>query len=235
MKVGSKIIAHRGIFDNKKIPENSLKAFQNALNKKIPIELDVQLTKDDVLVVFHDDDLMRMCGYDGILQEKTYEEIKKYSLLDTKEKIPTFQEVLDLVNDKVFLDIEVKGTKRIQKTCDVLLKLLEGHNNYVIKSFHPGIIRTIKKKRSDIEVGLLIPKKYECNFLFNFFLQSRLLLKYGKADFIAIHKSLVHKKKYQKLAKKYPIMLWTIKDYKDVDEEDDYIYICNNLTLLEKK
>ena len=87
------------------------------------------IVKDDVLVVFRDDDLMRMCGYDGILQEKTYEEIKKYSLLDTKEKIPTFQEVLDLVNDKVFLDIEVKGTKRIQKTCDVLLKLLEGHNN----------------------------------------------------------------------------------------------------------
>lgn len=234
MKVGNKIIAHRGIFDNQKIPENSLKAFQKAVDKKIPIELDVQLTKDDVLVVFHDDDLLRMTGHDGILQKKTYEEIKNYSLLDTKEKIPMFSKVLDLVDDKVFLDIEVKGTKRIKKTCDVLLKLLEGHSNYVIKSFHPEIIRAIKKKRRDIEVGLLIPKKYDCNFIFNFFLQSRILLKYGKADFIAIHKSLIHKKKYQKLSKKYPIMLWTIKDYKDVDEEDDYIYICNNLTLLEK-
>ena len=75
MEINSKIIAHRGIFDNIKIPENSIKAFQKAIDKNIPIELDVQLTKDNVLVVFHDYTLDRMTSQKGILQKKTYEEI----------------------------------------------------------------------------------------------------------------------------------------------------------------
>ncbi len=229
MKVKSKIIAHRGIFDNEKIPENSIKAFQVALSKNIPIELDVQLTKDNILVVFHDDTLERMTNEEGSIKDKTYQELQELSLLNTKEKIPTLKEVLQLIQGKVFMDIEVKSTKRIQKICDILLEELDDYSNYVVKSFHPTIIRKIKKKRKDIEVGLLIPKKYECNILFNFFLKSKLLLWYSKADFIAIHKSLLNKKKYKKLADKYPIMVWTIKNKKDVDYNSNFIYICNNL------
>lgn len=229
MEINSKIIAHRGIFDNIKIPENSIKAFQKAIDKNIPIELDVQLTKDNVLVVFHDHTLDRMTSQKGILQEKTYEEISKYNLLDTNLKIPKFEEVLKLVKNKVLLDIEIKDTKRISKTCDVLLNLLDGYSNFIIKSFNPKIIRYIKKKNKNIEVGLLIPKKYECNFLFNAVLKSKFMFWFAKPDFIAIHRSLVSLKKYQKLAKKYPIMIWTIKDQQDVDLDSDYIYICNNL------
>ena len=229
MEINSKIIAHRGIFDNIKIPENSIKAFQKAIDKNIPIELDVQLTKDNVLVVFHDHTLDRMTSQKGILQKKTYEEISKYNLLDTNLKIPKFEEVLKLVKNKVLLDIEIKDTKRISKTCDVLLNLLDGYSNFIIKSFNPKIIRYIKKKNKNIKVGLLIPKKYECNFLFNAVLKSKFMLWFAKPDFIAIHRSLVSLKKYQKLAKKYPIMIWTIKDQQDVDLDSDYIYICNNL------
>ena len=55
-------IAHRGLYDNKKIPENSKLAFRRALLKNMPIELDVQLLSDDTLVVFHDENLKRMTG-----------------------------------------------------------------------------------------------------------------------------------------------------------------------------
>ena len=54
------LIAHRGIFDNQVIPENSLAAFRKARDYHFPIELDVSLTKDGVLVVFHDKNLQRM-------------------------------------------------------------------------------------------------------------------------------------------------------------------------------
>ena len=229
MKIDNNIIAHRGMFDNKKIPENSLKSFQKALDKNIPIELDVQLTSDNQLVVFHDKTLDRMTNHQGVIQEKTYEEIKDYYLLDTKEKIPTLEEVLKLVKGRVLLDIEVKDTKRKKETCTLLLKILEGYSNYIIKSFNPVIVKTIKKMNKDIEVGLLIPKRYDCNYFFNLFLKSRLILLYAKPDFIAIHKSLFSKKKYLKYSKKHPIMLWTIKNKDDIKDDNNYIYICNNL------
>ena len=62
MKFENLLIAHRGIHDNIDIPENTLQAFKKAVKNNISIELDVQLTKDNVLVIFHDDNLKRMTG-----------------------------------------------------------------------------------------------------------------------------------------------------------------------------
>ena len=82
-------IAHRGFFDNKNgIPENSLPAFQKAVDAGLGIELDVQLSKDGYLLVFHDEDLKRMCGVDKKIRELNYAEIQQYTLLDTQERIP---------------------------------------------------------------------------------------------------------------------------------------------------
>ena len=69
----NKYIAHRGLFDNKLIPENSIAAFEKAVENKFAIEMDVQMTKDGVLVVFHDDDMFRMTGLKGDIREKTYD------------------------------------------------------------------------------------------------------------------------------------------------------------------
>ena len=96
MNIPGHMIAHRGVFDNKSIPENSMLAFQKALDLNYNIELDVQLTKDSVLVVFHDESLERMCHDNRLVQECTYQELRKLKLLDTKERIPTLKEVLDL-------------------------------------------------------------------------------------------------------------------------------------------
>ena len=70
------IIAHRGIFDNRKVPENSIKAFKNALNKGYAIELDIRLTKDNKIVVFHDDVLGRMTKKKGNIKNLTFEELQ---------------------------------------------------------------------------------------------------------------------------------------------------------------
>ena len=215
------LIAHRGAFNNKDIPENSIKAFNEALKLNLAVEYDVQLTKDNVLVVFHDDNLYRMTGVDKNVEDVTFEEIKNLTLLDTKEHIPTLNEVLELIDDKVFMDIEIKKTKRFKELCDLLIKELNNYTNYSLKSFYPKIVRYLRINYKDIKSGLLIGDRYKK-------LPIKTIIKYSKCDFLSISKNLLKKKKYINLSKKYPTQVWTIKDKKEL-VNDNYTYICNNI------
>lgn len=220
MKIPNNKIAHRGMFDNIKIPENSIASFKKALKYNYSIELDVQLTKDNILVVFHDNNLKRMTGLNKLITDTNYEELKKLKLLNTKESIPTLDEVLNLINNKVLLDIEVKDTKKIKEITNILKYKLKNYNNYVLKSFNPRIVRNLKKN-INTEVGYLIDSKHK-------FLYSNLIIKYSKADFLSISKQLLKTKRFQKLKNKYQLLIWTIKD-KDEIKDENIIYICNSL------
>ena len=226
----NKIIAHRGVFDNKSVPENSMLSFMNAIKYNYPIELDVQLTKDNKLVVFHDDNLLRMTGYDKLLQEANYSEISNLKLLNANEKIPTFNEVLKLINNRVFLDIEVKNTKRVKETCDLLMKELINYSNYSIKSFNPFIVRFIKKNYPSVRCGYLISSKYNKRILL--LCKSNFFIKYSMCDFLSLDKKLLKKDKFKNLSSKYPLQVWTIKKKEDVNYIDNVTYICNNLPFI---
>ena len=90
------LFAHRGLFTpDQRIPENSMRAFQEAVRHGYGIELDIQRTKDNQIVVFHDHTLSRMCGIDLPVCELTYKELQKLTLMNSTEKIPLFQDVLD--------------------------------------------------------------------------------------------------------------------------------------------
>ena len=220
MKIPNNKIAHRGMFDNNKIPENSIASFKKALKYNYSIELDIQITKDNILVVFHDDNLKRMTGIDKLIKDTNYEEIKNLKLLDTKEHIPTLDEVLNLVNNKVLLDIEVKNTKKIKEIINILKNKLSNYNNFIIKSFNPKIVRNLKNN-INTEVGYLIDTKHK-------FLYSNFIIKYSKADFLSISKKLLNTKRFQKLKNKYQLLIWTIKDKNEIKDEN-IIYICNKL------
>jgi len=102
-------IAHRGYHKgNKEVPENSKAAYLAAIEKGYHIEIDVHLTKDNKVVIFHDGDLNRMCGVDKKVFESTYEELLQYPLMGGQEKMMELQEFLDLVNDQVGVLIEFK-------------------------------------------------------------------------------------------------------------------------------
>jgi len=150
-------IAHRGYF-NEVYPENSLGAFQRAVDHGFSVELDIQLTKDDVVVVFHDNDLKRMCGVDKKVKELTYAEIKELSLLDTNATVPTFQEVLDILDSKVFVVVELKSIK--DKNELLVQKAIEMLRNYpgkfVVQSFDPTVVRGFKKYAPEFRRGLLV-------------------------------------------------------------------------------
>ena len=220
MKIPNNKIAHRGMFDNIKIPENSIASFKKALKYNYSIELDIQLTKDNIPIVFHDSNLKRMTGVDKLIKDTNYEELKKLKLLNTNEHIPTLDEVLNLVNNKVLLDIEIKDTKNIKTITNILKNKLSNYNNYVLKSFNPIIVRYLKNN-INAEVGYLINTKHKI-------LYSNLIIKYSKADFLSISKKLLNTKKFQKLKNKYQLLIWTIKDKNEIKDEN-IIYICNKL------
>ena len=88
------IIAHRGVHD-KQIIENTIEAFEKAIEKNYIIELDLHCTKDGKVIVFHDDNLKRLAGHDKNIKEITFDEIKKFKF------IPEFSEVLKKVDGKV--------------------------------------------------------------------------------------------------------------------------------------
>ena len=94
-------VAHRGLYDPAKgIPENSLTAFRLAAEAGYGMEMDLQLTRDGKLVVFHDKTLERMCGVKVNLTDLTYEELQSYRLSGTEERIPLFDEVLEVVDGR---------------------------------------------------------------------------------------------------------------------------------------
>ena len=151
------LYAHRGLFDNNAaIPENSMKAFRRALEAGYGIELDVQLTKDGIPVIFHDFKLERMCGISEKVENLTYEQLRKLTLLNTEEKIPTLKEFLDMVDGQVPLIIELKIEWMNPALCPVVQKLLDDYKGvYCIESFNPLALIWYRINRKNIMRGQL--------------------------------------------------------------------------------
>lgn len=103
------LIAHRGMHSIKNgIPENSIKAFEKAIENSYIIELDVHILKDKSVIVFHDDNLKRMTGLNKDVRDVSYNEIKDLKLQNTNFNIPLLKDVLKLVDGKVPIIIELK-------------------------------------------------------------------------------------------------------------------------------
>ena len=213
-------IAHRGIYNNLNIPENSMKSFKRAINSNVSIELDIHLTKDNKLVVFHDDNLIRMTGTYKKIRKCMYDELKQFNLLSTEEKIPLLSDVLKLVDGKVLIDIEIKDDKRISKTCKELIKLLDNYNGFIlIQSFHPKYINYLKKVRPKYICGLLITNAK--GFCYNI-MDSKIILDILKPDFIAYNKNIISCRKVQKLREKMCVISWTIKSREELENIKKY-------------
>ena len=154
--------AHRGLYDNEHgIPENSMAAFRRAVDKGYGIELDVLLTADNQLVVFHDDTLTRMCGMNKKISSFLYSDLMQLRLLGTEEGIPLFKDVLELIDGKVPLIIELKVDGSNQNLlCPLVWQLLSRYKgDYCIESFHPFVLQWFKRHEPQVVRGQL-----SCNF-----------------------------------------------------------------------
>jgi len=126
-------IAHRGLHD-KTIPENSLKAFEKAVVAGYPIELDVFLTPDEQLVVFHDNKLQRLCQQEGLIWETPWERLSQCKLKGTDQEIPLLSELLDLVDGRVPVMVEIKYQPKYQKLVDAVENALKEYKGEFVIS-----------------------------------------------------------------------------------------------------
>ena len=150
-------IAHRGLFTaDQRIPENSLAAFRRAVEAGYGVELDVQLSRDGQVVVFHDDDLKRVCGVDAPVDALDYAELQVLPLCGTGERMPLFSEVLQLVDGRTPMIVELKNGRRNRELCEKTLALLRAYSGpYCIESFNPTIVAWFRFHAPDLLRGQL--------------------------------------------------------------------------------
>jgi len=234
----SKPTCHRGIHNNKTIPENSIPAFKAAIEAEHGIEFDVQFTKDHQLVVFHDDDLSRMCGINKKVIDLTYDELSEIRLLDTDEKIPTLKEVLDLIDGRVPIIIEMKNALSMirELPCKLYEVMKDYHGEYSIESFNPMYVgkyrkfdKTVARGVLSLKFGKIDGKKHQQ--VLAVILENLLMNFIAKPDFIAYRYT-----DYKKLSFRLNRLLgattvaWTIPENSDIHNKvKKYFdaYICD--------
>lgn len=229
------IIAHRGLHNiNLGIPENSLLAFQKAIDNNYTIELDIHILKDNTVVVFHDDNLNRMTGIDKKIKNTTYNELSKLNLQNTSEKIPTLSQVLSLIDSKVPIIIEFKTDAKLGLLEKEAMKILANYKGpFAIKSFSPICIYYFKKHYPNIIRGQLSYNYDDSKFGFivNNLLKNMAFNFITKPDFISYKASDISNKKLIKLKQKYIVLGWTIKSkeqYVKYKNKFDNL-ICENM------
>lgn len=219
------LYAHRGLFDTKTdAPENSLPAFQKAVEAGYGIELDVQLSKDGIPVVFHDASLKRMCGVEGNVWDYPLSELKQLKLADSNAEVPTLAEVLDVVDGKVPLIIEYKLYVPQTKVCRLVNDLLRSYTGaYCIESFHPLALLWYRRHRPDVVRGQLCMEfwnedKYRGNPFF-FVLSYLVTNAAARPDFIAYKHSDASNLSFR-LTKRMGALAvaWTIKSQTQLEE-----------------
>ena len=247
------LYAHRGLHDNNSdAPENSMAAFKKAVDAGYGIECDVQLTKDGVPVIFHDFTLSRVARYeegcapsdaviceDGSLGVKgkvidyTYDELQKFHLLNSTERIPKFEDFLKLVDGKVPLIIELKIELKDLSVCPAVDSLLRGYNGvYCIESFNPLGVYWYRRHRPEILRGQLSDafhkdKPEEFKGALYFALTNLLFNILGRPDFIAFNHKYSDCISLRICKRLFGVLTaaWTIKSQEQLEKNKDFFDI----------
>lgn len=224
-------IAHRGLHSNPEVPENSMLSFQKAVEAKYPIELDIRLTADKEIVVFHDADLLRVCCDNRLIKEITADKLKSMTLFDTEEGVPFLDDVLTLVGGQVPLLIELKVNNYTGELEDILFEKLKRYKGHVaVQSFHPLSVRHLKKLDSTLPCGML-SGSYECFHLdkfSSFTLKNLLMFPYVQPDFVSYEYSELLNISVSILRHFFsiPILAWTIDEMNKMNQVRN---LCDNI------
>lgn len=221
-------IAHRGLH-NDYAPENSIQAFQNAIDKNLPIEFDIQIISDGTIIVFHDSKLKRLTGRDVYTKNLTIKDLKNYKLLNTNFSIPTLEEVLTLVSGKVPILIEIKNEGKVGLLENKLLKILENYKGeFAIQSFNPFVLQWFKNNAPDIIRGQLSSrfKNESLSFFKKFFLRRMYFNKRISEPHFVAYEANALPNRFAKKNKKSPLLAWTVKGQEEYKKVAPY---CDNI------
>lgn len=217
-------IGHRGACGHE--PENTITSFKKALELNVDvIEFDVYTLKDGHTVVLHDDTLERTTNGTGKIMDKTFEEIRKLDA-GKGEKIPTLEEVLDVIDRKVLVDIELKGEKTAKPTLEIIEKYIKEKNwsyeDFLISSFNIRELKDLRNINKNIKVGILISKDPD-----NYYELAKEL----NAQFLGLDKELVNKEFIEKAHEKgLKVFSWTDNKIEEINKFKEFGIdgICSN-------
>lgn len=221
--------AHRGLHIDGSAPENSIAAFRRAAATGYGVELDVHITKDGEVVVFHDYELERMTGVQGRIEEWTYEQLQTLRLAGTAEKLPLLTEVLHTIAGACPIILEVKPSAGRWELCRKVEKILTAYpGNVCVECFDPRVLWWFRRHAPGRFRGqLAMPAAhYDKNMpRFLAFLLSRCLLNFlGRPQFIAYE--LGAKPFMVRLAEKLGAMrvCWTSRRQENGTDHDAVIF-----------
>lgn len=151
------IIGHRGAKGH--VTENTLASFAKAIELGAQgIELDVHVCASGALVVFHDVTVDRLTNGTGEVAKLTLAELKTLSL-PGGHTIPTLDEVLELVDRKCFVNIEMKGRHTAHPVNETIEKYIEdkgwAYNNFIVSSFQHEELKAMSALNPKIAIGVL--------------------------------------------------------------------------------
>lgn len=199
-------IAHRGLHSNaNNIYENTKESFLAAVNENYAIECDVVLSKDHEVVVFHDENLKRLCNLDKNVSSLTMNELRNLKIYESSSNIISLDEMLHVVSAHVPIIIEIKGkfTPFIEERIQEIIRSYRGP--IALKTFNLKSVEWLIKFLPYVYKGLVIDSNTN-----NFESILDLNIDFVSCDIEFIESNLVDRLKKKGL----PIITWT------VDNED---------------
>lgn len=207
-------VAHRGLFTaGTEREENTLAAVKAAVEAGYAVEVDVRATVDNIVVVFHDPTLERLTEGKGSVDQWGFQQLKKHTVGNTGLPMPSLADVLDLIDGRVPIFIEIKSPEHddIQKVCAGVRHCFEGYAGPVaVMSFDPRIVRWFRQYMPKYARGLIIGREILLNWKAR--MMWPFLLRKTKPDFLACDINLIPNsacKRWQKAGK--PLLTWTVK------------------------
>ena len=160
------ITGHRGT--KVKAPENTLSAVRHAIAEGADFaEIDVQTTADGVVVLFHDDDFMRVASLNRRLRGINYSELKDIDVGSwfapefSSERIPTLQEIIDLARGRIKLNIELKYTWPDPTLTEKVVNIIRQNNfssDCVVSSLNFSAVMEVKHSYPELTTGFIVFK-----------------------------------------------------------------------------
>ncbi|QUL37498.1 glycerophosphodiester phosphodiesterase family protein [Erythrobacter sp. JK5] len=203
--------AHRGLHSDS-VPENSLEGARLAIAAGMGVECDIQRSRDDHPMVFHDWELRRLTGAEGLTEGSTAAELRQVRYLGSAESPATLADLLQLVEGKVPILIEIKSKRGydVERSCLRVRDALARYSGmHAVMSFDPRVARWFRRHSPSTPCGLVM-REDEHGYTQKAW-QRRLALRIAKPDFLAYHILALPSRWVARLrANGLPILTWTV-------------------------
>ncbi|SHF87958.1 glycerophosphoryl diester phosphodiesterase [Flavobacterium segetis] len=198
--------------------ENTVISFQKALDMHVDgIELDVHLSADNEIMVFHDDTLDRLTNGKGLISSLTLLELKRF-LINAQETIPTLREILNLIDKKCYVNIELKSYEVTDPAVTLIEEYVKNKNwkydDFLVSSFDWNALQQVRFLNDEIHIGVLTENNLDLALAFAKFVQ---------AKSIHPHFLLLTKENTAQIqAKGLQVFPWTVNEIEDIETIKSY-------------